>query len=284
MKYPLYLFPFLGVLMFAASNSATDALAELSRLRGQVESNQLVNAIRILPSIHRFLYGKAGLGNCRPDPRLAKTLAKPSITTELIASVQKAIEQSNYELGCKDAMILGISLQKQLYNLPPESRLIQYENALPGSGQDLASVDQLMWANLDAGKLTRAEDLARDIESRTRSLDRRLQPDYFQHSARTVLGLVRLRSLSPSIGDAAQYLESSAEVEPSEMLLGSLPAVRLADALWQAGRRDAVVTYLAKIRQFAWRSNKAQVDQWYEAATQGQRPEFFPPGSAHLGR
>ena len=123
------------------------------------------------------------------------------------------------------------------------------------------------------GQYRRSQDLAELLLTNSANLSAMQQPDYFQHSSRTLLGLVRLQA--GATAEAVVQLNESLRIKPGMMLLAGRPAVRLADALWKNGERKAVVRYLELAAALEWTSAKSMVEKWLREALAGDAPSFF---------
>lgn len=276
----------LATLVF--TSAAGDFRDELNQIKTRIAAESFVEANQALIRLHRQLYATAGIENCRPPVAAVQQLKQPKATESLLQSLESALGASDYAAACKDAMLLGVSLQGDLSRLTPAQRLAQQEQAFPTADAkgrpNLAGMEQLMWANYEAGQIAKAESLARDLDSQATAIGPEFMPDVFQNSARTLLGLIRLNPSSPSMPEAVDYLRRSANVQPTMMLLYRGPAVRLADALWKAGEQAAVVEYLEKMKDHAWKPDAQLVARWYEDAKAGKRPDFFRGASETVVR
>lgn len=261
---------------------------DLERVKSLIAERSYVAAAQSLTRLHRELYKKAGVVNCRPAMAAVQQLREPGATATLLRTLEESIAASDHSKACQSAFLLGMGLQAELSKLTHAERLAQQESAYSTrdtSGRpDLVGLEQLMWANYEAGQIAKAESLARELEGHASTIGPEFLPDAFRNSARTLMGLIRLNPASQSMPEALEYLRKSAEVQPTMVLLHRGPAVRLADALWQAGERDAVVAYLAQLKDFDWKPDATLVARWYEDAKAGKRPDFYRGASVPIGR
>jgi tetratricopeptide (TPR) repeat protein len=225
--------------------------------------------------MHRYLVSKAGPTECRPGKTDHHVLSQPKAAETLLQTLRDSVAQKDYPASCRTTMLLGIALNRDFSQMTPAARLAQYERnwAESGSQPDLPSLDDLAWANYETGQLKKAQDYADSVLAMTAKLTKEMQPDYFQHSAWTVIGLTRLQAGSTS--EARQFLQQSIEIQPGMMLLGSRPALRLADALWKKGEHQAVLQYLERASRMEWVNAKPAIQKWLEQARQGDDPSFF---------
>jgi hypothetical protein len=91
------------------------------------------------------------------------------------------------------------------------------------------------------------------------------------HDANAMLGLVSLKSGDPDT--AASYLLKAGKTPGSPQLDSFGPDMGLANGLLQAGKIDAVKTYLHEIRSF-WTMDYGAIDAWTAAIDRGERPDM----------
>jgi tetratricopeptide (TPR) repeat protein len=250
-------------------------LTSLADLELQIRAGNALRAAKSVTPIHRFLVSKAGPTECRPGKTDHLVLSQPKAAETLLRNLRDSVAQKDYPASCRTTMLLGIALNRDFSQMSPAARLAQYERNWTESGSrpDLPSLDDLAWANYETGQLKKAQDYADSVLAMTAKLTKEMQPDYFQHSAWTVLGLTRLQAGSTS--EARQFLQQSIEIQPGMMLLGSRPALRLADALWKKGEHQAVLQYLEQASKMDWVNAKPAIQNWLEQARKGEAPSFF---------
>lgn len=91
------------------------------------------------------------------------------------------------------------------------------------------------------------------------------------HDANTALGMDALRR--SDVTAAAGYLISSAASPGSPTLNSFGPTMILAKEVLEAGRRDAVESYLSGVERF-WRMNNGELERWKKDLAAGRTPDF----------
>ncbi len=255
--------------------AAADTASQVQTIRTLIVSGGSIEAGKRVTELHRALVSKVSPARCRqvPGEKMAPNTVEP-----LLDSLEAAVSKKNDVEACQYAALLGAALQESNAKLAPAAKLAQIEKEWlrAGGPQDLESLDQLAWAYYDAGNFSAAREFAGSVLQKSGRLGATtMQLGYFEHSARTVLGLVRLES--GSTRDAVVFLNQSLDVQMDVRLLADRPAVRLADALWKKGEQEAVVRYLTRASRIAWTSATPSVQKWLAEAQSGKAPSFFGP-------
>lgn len=94
------------------------------------------------------------------------------------------------------------------------------------------------------------------------------------HDANRYLGLVSLKE--GDVDQAAAYLVEAGKSTGSPQLDTFGPDLDLANALVQAGKTDAVKTYLAEVKTF-WTMDNGQITRWTAEINQGKKPDLSGP-------
>lgn len=127
----------------------------------------------------------------------------------------------------------------------------------------------LVRAHLYAGNLNQAEVTALAVLQKS---DRGFPagPDYDEkHFAEQLLGQIVLRR--GDIKEAVRYLLSSADEGFTPTLSAFGPRMRLANELYEAGRAEAVLAYLIKIKEL-WQPRAQAIVHWIDALKADRDP------------
>lgn len=217
------------------------------------------------PKSHRSRPSVPSPGGPRriPDPAYAKTVHDS--TRRFKESISNGDSTSALEALIPTGIITGPSPRDDLDKMASEA-------ARTSGVMRLLFLPKMAKLALWMGDFDRAEQYASEsLRWATQRSGTDRDDEDAIHDGNMVLGLIALQRGHKE--RAKEHLVASAHTQGSlEMRMGG-PNLTLADALFKAGEREAVIEYLDGCGMF-WRRGRSELQKWIERIRRGEDPQF----------
>lgn len=245
-------------------------LVEINRSRYDRALTQL---FPVQFALREKLEGKAPKLDAGLQARM-RQMADPTAVLSSIAVLQTQIEARQYEDAAAQAMLIGFGLSGLWNEMPAYRRMDFYKADLdeaPAQQREMA-LRRYGYAAAEASEWEAvrktAQELIRLSDNKT---TRTIDAGAIRHSGLTLRGLAELGS-----GDTAaaeKTLLESMRVTSGLSIRDNGPSFRLAIALLDKGRRQAVDHFLVLVESSPWKQ-ASKAAEWRKQVVAGEIPDF----------